>query len=93
MHYFQMKKKDIQKMTDGELAIFWDYAKQEYEKGYSAFRVRFVSNLDANGNRPHIDLPDEFYRECKALAKKYMKNTMDMLQEEMESRGVGAYKL
>ncbi|WP_231634384.1 hypothetical protein [Salinicoccus sp. YB14-2] len=87
-----MKKKDIKGMSDGQLAIFWDYAKQEYEKGYSAFRVRLVGSSN-DGMRPHIDLPDEFYRECKGVAKKYMKNTMDMLQEEMESRGVGAYKL
>lgn len=92
MHYFQMKKKDIQKMTDGELAIFWDYAKQEYNKGYTGFRVKLLGSSH-DDNRPVIDLPDEFYRECKGVAKKYMKNTMDMLQEEMESRGVGAYKL
>ena len=92
MHYFQVKRKDIAEMTDGELAIFWDYAKQEYEKGYSAFRVRFVGSSN-DGMRPHINLPDEFNREVKALAKQYMKQTLDMLQDEMEERNMGAYKL
>jgi hypothetical protein len=90
--YFQAKRKDIAEMTDGELAIFWDYAKQEYEKGYSAFRVRFVGSSN-DGMRPHIDFPDEFNREVKALAKQYMKQTLDMLQDEMEERNMGAYKL
>ena len=92
MHYFQLKRKDISELSDGQLAIFWDYAKEEYEKGYSAFRVRFVGSSN-DGMRPHVDLPDEFNREVKSLAKKYMKETLDMLQEEMMERNIGAHRL